>query len=182
MAYGPPTWTIINTEVIARIMTMIKMKIKKKPKMNVTVIRRQLDRRIDHDLVRTLAQPRDGWIRTIRLALGMRIVDLASRLGVSEANVRQAERSETKDSVTLRQLRKMADAMDCDLVYGFVPRTSLEETVADQIERRAKRDAYRTADTMSLEKQDLEEQTVQRLVEDLTRRYQFRPPRDLWRG
>lgn len=161
-------------------MTMMTT-MKRKPKTNATAIRRQLDRRIDHDLVRTLAQPRDGWIRTIRLALGMRIVDLARRLGVSEANVRQAERSEAKDSITLRQLRIMADAMDCDLVYGFVPRTSLEETVAHQIERRAQRDAYRTADTMSLEKQDLEKRAVQSLIEDLTRRYQVRPPSDLWR-
>lgn len=180
MTSDPPFWTIINTDVIARIMTMMTT-MKKKPKTDVTVIRRQLDRRIDRDLVRILAQPRDGWIRTIRLALGMRIIDLARRLGVSEANIRQAERSETRDSITLRQLRNMADAMDCDLVYGLVPRKSLEETVADQIERRARSDAYRTADTMSLEKQDLEKQAVQQLVEDLTRRYQVRPPNDLWR-
>lgn len=159
----------------------MKKTMKKNPNTNLTVTRRQLDRRLDQALIRTLAPPRDGWIRTIRLSLGMRIVDLARKIGVSEGNVRQAERSEIQDSITLRKLRTMAEAMDCDLVYGFVPRESLEASVAHQIARRAQRDAHRTAQTMSLEKQDLEKQALQHLVDDLERGYQVHPPSDLWR-
>ncbi len=78
------------------------------------------------------ARPARGWIRAIRDALGMTSRQLATRLDVSQSAVAQLERSEVAGSIRLDSLRRAADALGCDLVYALVPRTTLEQTVADR--------------------------------------------------
>ena len=52
--------------------------------------RRQLDERLASlDLKTNLEAPREGWLRTVRRALGMRLIDVATRIGTSETAVRQ---------------------------------------------------------------------------------------------
>ena len=73
--------------------------------------------------------PEGGWIREIRAALGMSGRQLAARMGLSQSAVSQLEQSELDGRVQLETLGRAAAALDCDLVYALVPRTSLEETV-----------------------------------------------------
>jgi predicted DNA-binding mobile mystery protein A len=54
---------------------------------------------------------------------------LAARLGLSQSAVSQLERSEVGGRIRLDSLRRAAAALDCELVYSLVPRTSLEETL-----------------------------------------------------
>ena len=64
---------------------------------NLATARRQLDHRIDGpSMTAILEPPRDGWIRTIRQVLGMRLIDLAARLNVTEGAVRRVERAEVR--------------------------------------------------------------------------------------
>jgi predicted DNA-binding mobile mystery protein A len=79
-----------------------------------------------------------GWISTIRDALGMSQVELASRLGVCPSRVSQMERSELDDSIRLGTLRNAATAMNCDLLYVLVPRTPLDTMVRHQAEFQAR--------------------------------------------
>jgi len=58
---------------------------------------------------------------------------LAKRLGVSPPRITQLEADEVKGRVTINTLRRSAEALDCVLVYGLVPRTSLEQMVKQQL-------------------------------------------------
>ncbi len=99
--------------------------------------------------------PPGGWVNAVRRALGMSERDLAARLGVSQPSVHAMEASEAAGGVRLDTLRRAADALDCDLVYALVPRSSLEATVTGQARRIAREELSRVETTMSLEAQDV---------------------------
>lgn len=99
--------------------------------------------------------PRDGWIRTIRDALGMSMRQLADRAGVAKNSVAQAEASEVRGSIQLDTLKSLAHAMDCDLVYALVPRTSLQSILRRQANKTATRRLSRVSDSMDLEAQSV---------------------------
>lgn len=80
-------------------------------------------------------------------------VQLASRLGVRPQTVAAVEKSEASGTIQLDTLRRMADAMDCTLVYALVPRSSLEDMVDKRARAIATRDLRRVARTMELEAQ-----------------------------
>src|SRR5580698_8686183 len=89
----------------------------------------QLDRGLDLP-VRKLQRPPKGWIRAIRQALGVSSGEMARRLGTSRQLPLQLEKGEAEDRITLKSLRAAANALDCDLVYAFVPRAgSIEEVM-----------------------------------------------------
>jgi predicted DNA-binding mobile mystery protein A len=56
--------------------------------------------------------------------------------------------------IRLSSLRRAADAMDCTLVYAFIPNTSLETTVRRQAQRVLDEQMGRTRQTMALEAQE----------------------------
>lgn len=120
--------------------------------------RRHLDARLD--AFRPLVdepRPARGWVRAIRDALGMSGAELGSRLGVRQSTVDQLERSEANETIKLESLRRVADALDCDLVYALVPRTSLDATVQAQGRRVAARRISAVAHHMRLEDQAVDE-------------------------
>ena len=67
-------------------------------------------------------RPPAGWLRAIREALGMTSGVLAERLGVTASGARKLEQAEAVDAITLGTLRRVAEALDCDLQYALVPR------------------------------------------------------------
>jgi predicted DNA-binding mobile mystery protein A len=116
--------------------------------------RRQLDERLRPLLGVNIPEPRDGWIRSVRTALGMSHDQLARRLGKTRASVTQFERNEARGAITLAKLREAADAMGCDLVIAFRPRLqTFEDTVRQQAVRKAQRLQDTVVHTMALEDQ-----------------------------
>jgi predicted DNA-binding mobile mystery protein A len=117
--------------------------------------------------------PQKGWIRAIRQALGMAAKQLANRLGVAQQAVARIEKGELEGSVTIKTMRRIAECLDCVFVYGFVPRKSLEETVARQAKHVATQRLAQASLTMSLENQALSkkenEQVLSNLVDELIR-------------
>ena len=75
--------------------------------------------------------PVRGWAKAVREALGMTTAQLAKRLGVKQPSVVAIEQSEAKATIELATLRRVAEALDCTLVYAFVPNKPLEEMVRD---------------------------------------------------
>jgi predicted DNA-binding mobile mystery protein A len=124
--------------------------------------------------------PRQGWIKTIREALGMTAQQLAQRLGVVQSAVVRLEHREVEGTVTLALLQRAADALHCDLVYAFVPRATLEETVTARVQTVAADRAARVTQTMALEQQRPSEAAITPQVRDLTLRLMHDWPRDLW--
>ena len=145
------------------------------------LIRKQLDASLQRfsPLLDVTAPPK-GWIRAIRDALGMTAKQLANRLGVAQQAVARIEKEELAGSVTIKTMRRIAECLDCVFVYGFLPRTSLEETVTRQAKQVALMRLARASQTMSLENQALSrrenEQALSDLVDELIRTL----PSDLW--
>lgn len=67
-------------------------------------------------------RPHKGWVRAIREAIGVSSGDLATRMRTSRQLALQQEKAESEDRITLKSLRALAHALDCDLVYALVPR------------------------------------------------------------
>lgn len=130
---------------------------------------------------RSLVLPPEGWMRTVRKALGMSGAQLARRLGVSRALVSQTERNELTGSVTVKNLQHMAEAMGCRFVYAIVPQ---ESTTADLIADRAKEKATKLVEQagkhMALEAQALSPQQMRGEIERLQRQILAELPADLW--
>jgi predicted DNA-binding mobile mystery protein A len=99
------------------------------------------------------ATPRLGWVRAIRDALGMTAAQLAARMGVTAPAVRSLEKNEIEGGARLSSLRRAAEAMDCTLVYAFIPSASLQETVERQAAAVLGEQLSRVHQTMTLEAQ-----------------------------
>lgn len=131
----------------------------------------QASRRIE--AVRGLSEftkVRPGWIQFMRKALNMKVKDLAERSGLSSPTIVQNEKREATGSVSLDTLQKMARAMDCELVYAFVPKKELSQLIKDAARKKAAK-LLRVADThMELEDQKvkaLENERIELLAEEL---------------
>ena len=119
------------------------------------LILQQLDRSLrvaaDHP---PPAPPRGGWLKAVRTALGVSTRQLAARLGATHSAIVQAEKSEAGGSISLAQLRRRAEALDCELHYVLIPRTPLAERVDAQADRKARERVATISHTMTLEAQD----------------------------
>ncbi len=143
--------------------------------------RRQLDRLFQEPVrLGTVPQPRRGWIRETREALGMSAAQLAARLGVSQPTVAKMETAEAAGTVSVQSLRRTAEALGCRLVYAFVPETSLEARLTAQAEEVARRVIGRVAHTMRLEAQGGEAAEEQAQVAALAAELVRTLSRDLW--
>lgn len=125
-------------------------------------------------------RPKEGWIRTLRKALGMSGSQLATRLGVKKAQVSQMELMELEDRITLRQLRKAADALQCDLTYALVPRQPVEEVLRVQAARVANDRVMQVHVHMTLEAQQLSPEALAVEIERETERLLRGKPGQLW--
>ena len=95
--------------------------------------RASLDERFkEFGAVSRYTAPVRGWAKAVREALGMTTAQLAKRLGVKQPSVVAIEQSEAKGTVELATLRRVAEALDCTLVYAFVPNKPLEAMVRDR--------------------------------------------------
>ena len=101
-------------------------------------------------------RPSDGWIRSIRKSIGMTTRQLAERIGVTQQATSKLEENELDDSVTLKTLRRAAEAMDCRLVYAIIPNQgNLEDIVKKQAYKKAKAIVEPVNHTMLLEAQEV---------------------------
>jgi predicted DNA-binding mobile mystery protein A len=116
---------------------------------------KQLDRSLKpYREAKTVPRPPKGWIRSIRQALGVSSGELARRLGTSRQLPLQLEKGEAEDRITLKSLRAVANALDCDLVYAFVPRAhSLQESIEIRAHAEAKDRVLGIEHSMALENQ-----------------------------
>lgn len=126
-----------------------------------------------------LVRPGYGWIRAIRDALGMTTAQLAARLDVSQPAVSGIEASEGMETIRLDTLRRVADALGCDLVYALVPRKPLETMVQERARTVAASMLGPVRQTMALEGQTVDPSVVSedRQLEIAARQIR---PRDLW--
>ncbi len=104
----------------------------KRPKL-AAAGRAQLDERFrELGPARRYAPPVHGWIKAVRQALGMSMEQLANRLKIKQPSLVQLEQSEVKGTIELATLRRVAEALDCTLIYALVPNQPLETMIRDR--------------------------------------------------
>lgn len=142
----------------------------------------QLESRIKRfSHARELPNPPTGWVRAIRLALGMSLQQLASKLKITKQSVQEIEIREKEGSITLRSLRETARALDMELVYGFVPKDgSLERYIDKKARSLAEKIVFRTSNTMKLEEQENTNQRLKKAIEERTVIIKRELPKALW--
>ena len=132
------------------------------------IIREQLDDTLSRfSTIASVNRPMKGWIRAIRDALGMNMRQFADRLGVSKSRIPRIEQDEITGSLTLKTMNRVADKLDCVFVYGFVPRTSLDDTVRKQASIIAQKRMNRLMHTMSLEAQGLSSKNAKKAFNNM---------------
>ncbi len=130
---------------------------------------------------RDVTQPNEGWIATVRKALGMSAAELGRRLGVSRSRVAQAEIAELDGGPTLKTMQAMARAMGCRFVYAIVPESgAVDDLIAEQAHKKARAMVERAHVHMAFENQALTDEQNTAEVEHVARELLFRMPRDFW--
>ena len=145
------------------------------------LIRQQYQHKFDENLmIKNIRRPKEGWVRTLRKALGMSSPQLAQILGLGKAQVSQMERMEIDDRITLKQLRRVAEELECELVYALVPRTSIQEMIRERADFKAKKIIEAANQHMILESQQLDESSLNEQLNLETNHLIQDMPRDLW--
>lgn len=126
------------------------------------------------------ARPSAGWVRAIREALGMSASALGQRLGMTHVGVAKLERSEAQDTITLLSLRKLANALDCELQYALVPRVPLETKLLARAQQVAMERMAPVAHSMSLEAQKVQSSEQQVQIDQLASALLKGSMRGLW--
>lgn len=126
------------------------------------------------------SRPKHGWVRAIRETLGMSAAAFARRLGISNAGVSKLETAEANDAITIATLRKLAHALDCELQYALVPRTSLSQQLQEQAQAVAKARLHPIAHSMALEDQAVNETANKLLIDIAVKELLEGSRRELW--
>jgi predicted DNA-binding mobile mystery protein A len=137
-----------------------------KPIKEQKLITKQISRRLEE--LREVAHATSGvasWIDYVRSGLGIGLTQLAHRLEVAQSSISESIKSEKEGRITLQKLKQIADAMDCDLVYGFVPRKRLEDIMLDQAIKKTQQLMNETETHMELEDQKVQRDKNERLQE-----------------
>ena len=128
------------------------------------------------------AKPVGGWIVTFQEAVGIGASAVAERLGVSRNSVYSSVQNERAGTISLNQLKKIAEAMGGKLVYAIIPREgSVEEIVMAQARKKARRIVQRTRTHMALEGQTEGLRNQEEMIEELASEIAREMPRDFWK-
>jgi predicted DNA-binding mobile mystery protein A len=129
----------------------------------------------------SVQRPRVGWARAIREALGMTQAQLGARIKVSRQAVQDLEHAEAERRITLDSLDRLAEAMQCRVVYALVPKAdSLDELRANRASSLAA-SLLKSADhSMKLEAQGVAKSELDRQRKLLAESLLQGSPRKLW--
>ena len=134
----------------------------KRDKKNVMI--RNLDRKFNtiNKFKQFLENPPQGWVRTIRHALGLTTTQLATKIGVAQPRLTVIEKNE--ESLSIAKLREIAATLGCRLFYVLVPEEKLKFTVKKMANERNKKLIESVSHHMALEAQAVASKA---LLEDL---------------
>jgi predicted DNA-binding mobile mystery protein A len=118
---------------------------------------------------RNIPRPHRGWLRAVREALGLTLEQIGRSISTGRANVQFFENAEANDKITLHSLRRVAEAMDCELVYAIVPKSG---TIQELAERRARAEAAKHVNAVehSMMLEDQASGNTEQLIDEETKR------------
>ena len=145
------------------------------------VIREQLDKKLTLlKEVASLGIPSEGWIKTIRKALGLSTSQLGKKVGVDQSRISRLENAERTGNLKLSSLQKIAKGLHMKFIYGFVPEDTLEEIVRNRAKRIALKRLEKLDNTMRLEKQALSDEDNKKALEDMIDKILIDDPKNFW--
>jgi predicted DNA-binding mobile mystery protein A len=132
--------------------------------------RSQLDERFrELGPAKRYTPPVRGWIKALRGALGMSTAQLAKRLGIKQPSLVALEQSEAKGTIELATLRRVAEALDCSLVYALLPNKPLETTLRDRARAFGRRRRGPVEHSMLLEDQKVTAKDAEARLDEVVR-------------
>lgn len=125
--------------------------------------------------------PPTGWIKALRNAIGMSMLQLGNRLSITKQSVQDMESREKDGSISIKALREAARALDMQLVYGFVPNDgSLEALIDRKAKELATQIVMRTNNSMKLEDQENSKQRIEKAIQERALAIKAEMPKTLW--
>lgn len=115
----------------------------------------------------------ESWIYYIRTALGMSIEQLAKKAKLAKPTVYQLERSEKTRNINIKSLDSLAEAMDCELVYAFIPKQKIEKTIEQQAAKKSKEILKESQLQMEYEDQKVTAKESRAQQEEMTEKIKF---------
>lgn len=128
----------------------------------------------------SLSLPPEGWLRTVRHALGMSGPQLARRLGVTKSRISRVEQDELTGSVTIKTMQSMAEAMNCRFVYSIVPDQEIEEVIRKRALQKAREQVKSASTHMALEAQTLSDEQLAFEIERIASQMIEKMSSNLW--
>jgi predicted DNA-binding mobile mystery protein A len=87
---------------------------------------------------------------------------------VTSQAVQELERNEINETIKLETLRRVAMALNCELVYALIPRTSLDDFVMRQARQLAIGHLSRVAHQSLLEDQEVAQDDIEEQLDEIT--------------
>jgi len=153
----------------------------KTDKQNLMI--QQLDKRFAQiqSVSNSVVVPPNGWINALRKTLNISLKQLGKKLNVSSQNINQFERREIDGSISLQKLKDVAEALDMNFVYAFIPKDgSLVKLIEKQSYKLAEEIVKRTSHSMKLEDQENTEERIKKAIEDRAEKIKNEMPKYLW--
>lgn len=118
---------------------------------NKKILRRSYQKKFDLFRKAIIARPQQGWLKTIREFLGMTTTQLAKRLEISQPRIVAMEKNER--NVKISTMERIADVLNCDFSYAFVPRENIDDIIYNQAKKKAQKILDKVNKNMGLENQ-----------------------------
>ena len=150
--------------------------------LNKHLVIEQLDKKLQNfAVIKNVEVPAKGWIHSMRTGLNMSLKQLGLRMGITGQSVKEIEAREADSKITLEKLKEVAEALNLNLVYGFVPKDgSLEKMLENRAQEIARKIVLKTSHNMLLEEQEISPERKTKALEDRARKIVDELPRYLW--
>jgi predicted DNA-binding mobile mystery protein A len=152
------------------------------PKRKFKLLQEQLERKFyPFQQAASVPTPSEGWIHAIRTALQMSLKQLSARLHITPQGVKVMEQREREGAITIKTLREVANALDMQLVYGFVPQDgTLEALINKRALELARQIVLRTSRSMKLEDQENTPERLEKAIKERAEELKSEMPKLLW--
>ena len=142
----------------------------------------QLDKKLlKFDELKTVVIPPEGWVFSVRTALGMSLRQLGKKLNITAQSVKEIETREKHGSVSIKILRRICFTRDSKFVYVFIPANgTLEKMIEEKAIKLAKEIVLRTSANMRLEGQENDPERIKKAIEERAQEIKQEIPKYLW--
>lgn len=133
---------------------------------NKKLLRRSYQKKFNAFKKAIIEIPPQGWLKTIREFLGMTTTQLAKKINVAQPRVINLEKNEKNTKIST--MERIADALNCDFVYAFIPRENIDDIIYNQAKKKALKILSKVHTNMSLENQLIDsDELVEDIIKDL---------------